>query len=242
MTFLLSTAAPRLRVLPTLAVALTLVAGARTSEAQVGYLPDKSPYEDIKPGQLLSLNVGQLFVKRDPAKVAPEASPFLSMRYDLPIGGPASMFTRYTVAPSTRRVLNPELPLVSRVVGTPNVTTHVFDIGIDVSLTGRKTWRHLMPSLAAGIGVASDFAGADTGTYRFGTKFAFSYGAAVRYLLRSGWAVRVDATNNIWQYQYPDKYFVKASDTTSVLTNTKSRSAWRGNWALSAGLSMPIFR
>jgi hypothetical protein len=88
----------------------------------------------------------------------------------------------------------------------------------------------------------SDFGGLDTGSYKFGTKFTFSYGAAIKYLLRNGWSVKAEATNRIWQYQYPDRYFVKASDTTSVLVDTKARSAWRGNWALSGGVSIPIFR
>ena len=242
MTLSFSTAAPRAHLLAPLAVALLLVASSRSAVAQVGHLPDKSPYEDVKPGQSLSVSVGQLGVKRDPANVAPAASPFVSLRYDLPVGGPAALYARYMYAPSDRNVLDPNKPRATRIVGKSSVTTHVVDLGLDLSLTGQKTWRHLMPSLTGGVGLVSDFARADTGAYKFGTKFSFTYGAGLKYLFKNGWAIRGDATNSIWQYQYPDKYFVKASDTTSVLSDTRARSAWRGNWSLSAGVSIPIFR
>ena len=219
------------------------LAGAPTSlAAQVGRMPRDSPYEDFRPGQSITLTGGQLGVKRDPAGVAPKAGPLLAVRYDIGIGGPAFFFARYTYAPSERQLLDPTKPRTTRVVGTPSVKTSVADVGLDIALTGRKSWHHLIPSLSGGAGVVSDFAAADTGLYRFGTKFSFSYGAGVRYLARNGYQVRVDATNFVWQYQYPDGYFVKSSDTTAVLSDTRSRSVWRGNWGLSAGVSVPIFR
>jgi hypothetical protein len=139
-------------------------------------------------------------------------------------------------------VLAPGNPRATRVIATPGATTHLVDAGLDVSLTGRKTWRHLMPSVNVGAGLASDFARADTGGYQFGTKFAFNYGFSLRYLPRRGPQLRIDAVNYLWQYQYPDRYFVKASDTTSILTDTRRREAWRANWALTAGVTFPLFR
>lgn len=210
--------------------------------AQVGHLPQASPYEDIKPGQNLSLSAGWLTMKRDPANVAPKSAAFGAIRYDIAIGGPASFYMRYAIAPSERRLLLPTNPLATRVFATPKVTTHVADLGLDLALTGRKTWHRLAPSLTGGAGLVSDFATSDTGAYKFGTKFAFTYGVAMRYFMRSGPILRADITNFTWQYQYPDKYFVKASDSTAVLTDTKVRSAYRGNWGASAGVTLPIFR
>ena len=210
--------------------------------AQVGHLPTKSPYEDYKSGQTLSASGGWLGIKRDPAKVAPDATGFVSLRYDIGVGGPAYLFARYTIAPSTRNVYDPTKPAKTRLVSRASATTSVVDLGLDIALTGQKTWHRLIPSLSGGLGIASDFAKADTGLYRFGTKFSFTYGLGLRYLLRSGYAVRFDATNYIWQYQYPEKYFLKAADNTAILSDTKARSVWRGNWGVSAGISVPIFR
>jgi len=228
----------------TLAVAASFAAlvAPAVVRGQVGYMPNRSPYEDLVTEQSLSLSVGRLATNSDPANVRPKSSAFYSLLYTLPVGGPASLFVKYGIAPSKRNLFNPENPAKTRLLRTPSVTTHMINIGLDVSMTGQKTFHRFMPSLTGGIGLANDFAKADTGAYRFGTKFSFSYGAALKYFLRNGWALRADVSNNVWQYQYPDLYFVKTADTTSILTDTKSRSAWRSNWALTAGVSVPIFR
>lgn len=219
-----------------------LVLSPAAAVAQVGHLPSESPYEDFKIGQTVTVMGGWLAVKRDLAGVAPKASWIAGLRYDIGVGGPASLFVRYMASPSERNELLPTNPRATRVIRTPSVTTHLFDAGLDISLTGRKTWRRLMPSVNGGVGLASSFAKADTGAYRFGSKFAFNYGMSLRYIARSGVQLRVDATNYLWQYQYPDRYFVRAADTTAILTDTRNREAWRGNWALSAGFTIPIFR
>jgi hypothetical protein len=226
--------------LSVLSLAATLA--PMTARGQVGHSPQRSPYEDIEMGQNLTLSAGWLAVRRDPANVAPNASAFASVRYDASIGGPAALFVRYTFAPSERRLLAPANPLATRVLSTPSVNTTVIDGGLDLSLTGRKTWKRLAPAITAGLGIASDFAKADTGAYRFGTKFAFTYGLGLRFIPRSGLSFRADLTNYTWQYQYPDRYFIKAADSTSVLTDTRVRSKYKGNWGLSAGLTIPVFR
>ncbi|GAB1344686.1 hypothetical protein [Gemmatimonas sp.] len=210
--------------------------------AQIGHLPDRSPYEDFKIGQSVTVMGGWLSVKRDLADVAPQPSWLAGLRYDIGVGGPASLFVRYMASPSERNLLVPTNTKANRVIGTPGVTTHLIDGGLDLSLTGRKTWRHVMPSTNVGFGLVSDFAKSDTGAYQFGTKFSFNYGFSLRYLPRRGPQLRIDATNYFWQYQYPDRYFVKAADTTSILTDTRNREAWRSNWALTAGVTFPIFR
>ena len=227
-------------------VAISMVAAGLVMPAvlaaQVGHLPANSPFEDVKLGQNLSIMGGWMAMTRDPADVAPLSSLAAALRYDIGIGGPASLYARYVVAPSERKLLQPTNPLAKRVISTPGVTTHQLDAGLDLALTGKKTWHRLIPSLNGGVGVVTDFAAADTGAYRFGTKFSFSYGLSLRYLPRKGPMIRVDLTNFMWQYEYPDRYFVKASDTTSVLTDTRNRSSWRGSRTVTVGVTLPLFR
>ncbi|WP_331048653.1 hypothetical protein [Gemmatimonas sp.] len=227
----------RASVLAALSVAVPAVASA-----QVGHQPSASPYEDFKIGQTLTIMAGWLAIKRDPADVASKSSAMGSLRYDLGVGGPVSLYARYLLAPSERKVLVPNNPRATRVLRMESANTHVMDLGLDISLTGKKTWHNLMPSVNFGGGIASNFAAVDTGAYRFGSKFALTYGASLRYLPRKGPQVRIDIGRYMWKYEYPDRYFVKASDTTSVLTDTRQRSAWRTNWGVSAGVSVPLFR
>ena len=226
-----------------LALAALTVGMATSLPAQVGYRPEQSPYEDLPGGQHLSASGGWLATRRDPAGVGPKAGAFGALRYDISIGGPAAFYVRYSFAPSKRDVLVPANPPATRVLESPSTSTHIFDTGLDISLTGQKSWRKLAPSLVGGAGIVSDFAALDTGSYKFGTKFAFTYGLAVRYIPNpNGLAFRVDLTSYTWQYRYPDRYFVAGTNSTPILTDTRQRSAYRSNWGLSAGVTVPLFR
>lgn len=236
---MLSDAIARRSLLRTLTLALLVSSSA---QAQVGHPPAESPYRDQKIGQTLSFLAGQLRPGRDPAGVAPAAAPVFGARYDVGVGGPSALYVRYLASPSERRSLLPSEPAATRLAGTPSVLTHIVDLGLDVSLTGRKSWHNLMPSIVGGIGIVSDFQGTDAGGYRFGTKFTVSYGAALRIAPPGRLSYRVELTNFYWQYQYPDAYFVLASDETAILTETRHRNAWKTNWGLTAGVSWLLFR
>lgn len=211
--------------------------------AQVGYDPSKSPYEDLAPTQDLSLFIGHFGSDIGAARVLPKPSLFGGLRYDLAIGGPAFFMARYVFVPSERQYLLPTNGRANRYLGTTSTTLHAVDVGFDIALTGRKTWHRLVPALQFGTGLATDFAKPDTGGYKFGTKFDFTYGANVRYVLHNGMGIRADATNFFWKNSYPDSYAVAAtSDTTAVLSNTAQRTSWKGSWAFSLGFVLPIFR
>lgn len=210
--------------------------------AQVGHRPEQSPFVDVRPTHNLSVTAGWLAVSRDPAGVAIKPAPLYGLRYDINVGGPASLYTRYLLSRSERDQLQPGVPVAERVVGSRASSIHMVDGGLDVSLTGRKTWRRLMPSAVAGAGVMSDFAGADSGGYKFGTKFVLHYGGAMRIIPESGPSFRIDLQNHLWQYQFPERYFAQATDGSAILSDTRARSSWRGNWALSVGATIRLSR
>ena len=222
--------------------ALSFVASSAYAQAQVGYTPSKSPYEDLKPSQDLTLFFGRFGSSPGVAGVLPKASMFGGFRYDVPVGGPASLFARYSFVPSERAFLLPSNTKANRFLGTVNTKTNIADIGLAIALTGRKTYHRFVPSLQGGVGLVSNPAKADTGLYKFGTKFVITYGVNVHYVLRNGWGIRVDATNYFWQNTYPAEYGIPASDATAVLLSTVQRTAWNSNWGFTLGFSIPIVR
>ncbi len=224
------------------AFALTLLAASALSAQLIGTEPSQSPFRDLPTTQQLTFSVGWLNAAKDAARVGPDAGPLLALRHDIHLGGPAWLTTRYQTLISERRVIDPGLPAVDRFQGKQSVTHHIADIGITVALTGKKTWRGIVPTLGGGLGITSDFASRDIGGYLFGTKFAFSFGPGVRIVLPRGYSMRVDLTNNMFQFQYPSTYLIAASDSTRVLEDSNQRSSWRSNWGLTAGLSIPLFR
>lgn len=235
-------AARTARLVPLLLALLAPLLPPRPAAAQVGHRPERSPYEDVRFGQTLTVLAGWLMPGRDIAGIAPRAGTLGEVRYDIGVGGPASLFVRYGMGRGERDVLLPERSRAARVYEVRPVSTHAVDGGLDLALTGSKTWHRMVPSLFAGAGIASDFAKADTGGYRFGSKFAITWGGSLRFLPRRGIQLRADLTNRFWQYDYPDRFFVKGADTTSILTDTRRRSAWRSNWGATAGVILPLFR
>ncbi len=229
-----------------LAVALGVVLHAlpaATLGAQlVGSEPSASPFRDADLGQMVTPFTGWLDAKDDAAAVGPQAGLVFGLRHDIHLGGIAWLTSRYTQLRSERNVFDPGLPAAQRDQGRTGVAHHYADVGFTLSLTGKKTWRGLMPTLGTNVGVVADLADTDIGGYRFGTKFSFGFGPGVRITLPRGYHLRLDLTNTVHQFQYPGTYFIAASDSTSILTNTELRSGWQSNWGLTAGLSVPIFR
>jgi hypothetical protein len=235
------TSLARPRLLAVAAIA-TLLGGTPLAAQLVGSEPDRSPFRDLETTQQFTVSLGWLDATKDAARVGPKPAPLISLRHDLHLAGPAWLTTRYSAMRSERNVIDPGMPAAERDQGVQSVTHHVADIGLTLALTGRKSWRNMVPTFGGGIGLTSDFGDSDLGGYRFGTKFALTFGPGLRIPLRNGYSMRVDLTNHVYQIQYPSTYFTAASDGSRVLTDTGQRSGWRSNWGLTAGASVPLFR
>ncbi len=222
---------------------LALVALATPAAAQVGYPPAESPYRDVLGRHALTLIAGTLRTPDDPAGVLPKSGPLVGLRYDTYIGGPAQLVTRIQFAPTSRRELNPTLPEATRLVGEPSLVLSVADVGINVNLTGNKSWRGLVPAVLTTVGIITDFKGEDAGGYAYGTNFAFGFGGGVRFIPRdSRWEVRGDVHNVLAQSGYPSTYFRVTEDGTAAAPPGTPRSAWRRYTTLSVGLTYHLVR
>jgi hypothetical protein len=209
--------------------------------AQVGHDPTRTPYADVTTRQTLTVFSGRFRALRDPAGVAPQSGPLAGVRYDLRLGGPAHLTARVQSIFTDRNVIDPTKPLASRLIGTRGVTLTSADLGLTLALTGAKSYRRLVPAISLGAGVISDFTGADTAGYRFGTKFAFTSGFGLRYLSKSRWSAHGELTGLMYALSYPPSYFERSSDGTSVL-NSATRNAWRLNRTLTLGVTYDLFR
>lgn len=222
--------------------AAALLAGAR-AEAQVGYPVDRSPFVDLEYRQSLTVFGGWFAAGKDPAGIAPQSGPLTGIRYDIILGGPASFTARVATALSERTVLDPARPAGQRVLGTERRPLTIADVGLSLALTGQKSYHGLVPMLHTGAGVVSNLAGADPGGYKFGTRFALTFGAGVRYVPEgSPWSVRADVGTYLYQIRYPDRYFAPGLDSTAVLPADASKSKWTNNLGLTLGLSYQFAR
>ena len=225
-----------------LALALACAAAALPARAQVGHTPETSPYRDLEFRQELSAYTGWFAAAKDPAGVAPQAGPMLGARYEVRMGGPASLSVRLARVFSERTTLDPAKPRATRDLGTSAVPLYLGDVGLTINLTGQKSIRRVVPLLNAGVGLVSGFESADVGGYSFGTNFAFSFGGGLRWVPGGKLQVRADIADYLYQIQYPAAYFTPASDTTQILKDSQSPRLWKHNAALTIGASYLFFR
>jgi hypothetical protein len=214
-------------------------------DAQVGYPPDKSPYRDLRATQEVTLYTGYFRAKLDPAGVAPRSGPMVGALYQWRMGGPANLTVDLSRVASERRVLDPErlgtCPTASpecKSLGMYRWPLISADAGLALNLTGARTWMNLVPQLRLGVGAVSDFhTKADVGDFAFGTRFAFSWGAGVRWTPGGRYQLRADLLNRLYSVRYPTTYYQEADDGSAIFAPRQSRTAWLNNPGLSVGVS-----
>ena len=212
--------------------------------AQVGHVPQRSPYIDLEYRQEVTVFGGYYQAGTDQAGVAPTSGPLFGVRYDLRLGGPASLTTRVGYVSSQRDVIDPRRPAAQRVVqADASWPIYLADVGIAINLTGQRSYRRIVPFVNGGVGIASDFkSAADVGAWRFGTPFALSLGGGLKWVPAGNLQVRADISDQLYQIKYPNSYFTAAADGTRVLQLDDPKNDWTSNLALTIGLSYRFFR
>jgi hypothetical protein len=212
--------------------------------AQVGHVPQRSPYTDLEYRQEATFFGGYYNAGEDRVGVAPGSGPMFGVRYDLRLGGPASLTSKFAYVRGERTVIDPRRPADDRVVDNGAAwPVYMADVGISLNLTGQRSYRRVVPFVNGAVGVASDLKGsADVGAWKFGTPFAFSLGGGIKWVPAGNLQARLDVFDQLYQIKYPNSYYVTASDGTSVLQTRDGKSDWTSNLGLTFGVSYLFFR
>jgi len=200
--------------------------------AQVGHPPESSPYRDLRAKRVLSMTAGYLSGSSGTAQVGPGSGPFAGARFDIHLGGPAAAAFGLAFASLDRTIINPTVAPEERVLGTASQSVMLADAGIDLLLTGEKSWHRMIPYVGASLGLA--LGGAVTADSSSGFKFAtqFKTGPHVGLWMHSSDRItfRVEARDVIWRLKYPSGFFAnpaQAPDTDPVLdSNTMKDTQW----------------
>jgi hypothetical protein len=219
-------------------LALLLTVASVAAHGQVGYPPARSPYLDLVYSQELTAIAGYYVGRNDPAGVAPRSAPLVGVHYEWRAGGPAHLTGEVVRIASSRTVLDPSKPAATRSLGEQSWPLWSADFGLGMSLTGARSWHELVPEVKAGVGLVSDFKGKpDVGGFRYGTRFALTWGAALRYVPSgSRYQLRADLSNRLISIRYPDVYFRPTTNVAPILQG-RDQSVWRNNPSLSIGIS-----
>src|SRR5947208_14748739 len=123
---------------------LGVVASWNGASAQVGHEPAHSPYHDVRRGGILVFTFGYLGGSRGGVGVSPSEGKTGGIRYEVPFGAVgASLGLAY--ARMDRFVVDPFTDTTSRKTGPFTDDVVLLDAGLQLILTGRKTWRGFAP-------------------------------------------------------------------------------------------------
>lgn len=149
--------------------------------AQAGHDPGDSPYHDIRRGLVLRVVGGYFGGTRGLAHVGATQGPTLGLRLEYAASGALTFTSGLSYARTTAFYVTAYDSLPS-LIGPNNSSILMLDLGVQISLTGGKTWHGVQPYVGATLGTAfgSQIA-ADTSGYDFGTKFTYAPEAGVRF-------------------------------------------------------------
>ena len=222
---------------------LALVVFATNAQAQVGHLPQNSPYRDLETSQELTFFGGHYRAGKDPIGIAPSDGGMYGLRYLIHVGGPAFLMARWSHVNSERLSIDPTKVGAARQLGKQNVSLNLYDIDLALNLTGQKSFHHIVPVVNLGAGIASCGCSVnDADPYTFGTPFAFTFGAGLRWVPGGRFQLTADWNDHLYQLKYPTAYYLAPTGGTAAVPSDQARSFWKGNRALTIGASLLFFR
>ncbi len=206
---------------------LTVVASWNGATAQVGHEPGQSPYHDVRRGGVGVLTFGYLGGSRGSVDVGLSDGKTGGIRYEVLFGAiGASLGLAY--GRTNRYVVDPFKDTLSRKTGLVNNDVVLADAGLQLVLTGRKTWRGFAPYVGGALGVAiGSTSPRDPDGYKFGTKLTLAPNAGLRWYPARRLSVRGDFRLVLWKLNYPLQY--KAGDPTDhvpVLAPSAALTEW----------------
>jgi len=213
------------------AVSLSIVPSFRAS-AQVGHDPGTSPYRDILLHPVLGVYIGHLSADRGRAGAGLSDAFTIGTRYEIPTG--RSLLFQFSTAyvSGDRFIIDPRADSTSpqRRTGPVQSDLVLAELGIQLRLTGAKTWRGLSPYVGTGLGLLFDVhsPGDTTGSgYKFGTKLTLAGITGVRWFPSRRVLVNAEARAQLWRLKYPLSFHAALSpDGSRVVPLTEPLNDW----------------
>ncbi|MGH7530913.1 MAG: hypothetical protein ACREMN_11070 [Gemmatimonadales bacterium] len=224
-----------------LAAILAVAASGRPAVAQVGHPPGDSPFRDITIAAGPVVFAGYLFGDRGKAEAGPSNALAFGARYELPTG--RSLLVQLTAAylRAERFIIDSRADSASpaRRTGPVDMDLLHLDVGLQLRLTGAKTWHGLAPYVGAGIGMAIDVNSPGDTTnsgYHFGNKLTFGGGVGVRWYVARQFTVHADTRLLLWRLKYPIAFRDPAPDGSRVVPLDDKLTDWTTHPWLSLGV------
>lgn len=176
--------------------------------AQAGFPPSASPYHELRYGGYFEVTGGRLFGEGGLLRLGPRNGNSVGLRYTLRAKNTLQFSFGGWTAATQREVIDADDSVATRDKGLYPQRLIAGEIGIQLNLTGGKTWRGFAPNVGVTFGFVHGAGGptTDTSGYSFGTKVYFAPGIGTRYFVSQRVYLRFDVRGLFWNLNYPASY------------------------------------
>lgn len=217
-----------------LCTALVLLVGPGSSPAvaQVGHDPGRSAYRDVPLKPALTFSAG--YLTNDRGRVGAGLSNALTFgaRYDIPTGRSLLFQLGTTYMRGDRFILDPRADSTApqRRTGPYNSSIMLVEAGVQLRLTGAKSWHGLAPYVGTGLGLTFDVDSPGDTTqsgYKFGTKLTLALVSGVRLYPSRRMMINAELRGQAWRLKYPLSFHAALSpDGSRVIPVTEPLNDW----------------
>ncbi|HSR40687.1 MAG TPA: hypothetical protein VLL48_00910 [Longimicrobiales bacterium] len=226
-------------MLPRILVLALIASAVLATSTAVGAQNIPSPYRFIERSQELGPVAGYISPDRGQFDLGPGPGPVLGGRYAIRVGGPFSIEGIASAVSTDRRVIDPDQPEGSRVIGRSDVLLASVEARLRFSLVGDRTWNRLAPHFSAGGGFVFDLEdeqAADRNLlvddrFEFGTSFLGSMGVGTMWIPWDRLLFRLDGELRFWQLEIPTGF------RTVDRFPDAPEDEWVSGFSVSAGLA-----
>ncbi|HEY4319848.1 MAG TPA: hypothetical protein VGM77_01615 [Gemmatimonadales bacterium] len=206
-----------------LLLALLLAAPLAPLAAQVGYLPTESPYRPIQHGSFLEGSVGRIYGGGGLLDVGNRDGTSYGLRYTLRAKNTLQFSFGGWTAGTVRNVVDANDSVATRNKGAFPSRLIAGEIGIQLNVTGGKTWHGAAPFAGVSFGIVhGGQVVSDTSGYAFGTKLFFAPTIGTRFFLGQSAYLRLDVRAMLWNLTYPPAYALEPSKQPGTTTNSNA--------------------
>lgn len=200
--------------------------------AQVGHDPGSSPFRDIPLRPSPVAFVGYLRGDRGRTGAGVSNALTLGGRYEIPAG--RSLLFQFTAAYLTgdRFILDPRADSTApaRRTGPVKSDLALAEVGLQLRLTGAKSWHGVAPYVGTALGLMFDVNSPGDTTrsgYKFGTKITIAGATGVRWYPTRRFTINAEARAHLWRLKYPISFHeARASDGSRVVPLADPLNDW----------------
>ena len=206
----------------------------------MGSAPEKSPYQDFDYHQDFSIWAGYFGGNKGEAGDRP-AIERRSRGFDMDCTSAARRSSPFESGARSRSgcVLDPPRPATLARVGTMSDPIWIADAGINVALTGKKSFHHLIPQ----VGVRRRGGDEQVGRRMWAAMHSapalqFTWRCGLKFVTHGAWGARIDRRQTTyWQLSYPGGYFLAPTGGTAILSPSQAQNEWKPNPVITFGIT-----